>query len=208
MGLHLDRKVSWNKGHRHWFLPAGIVVLSVLIAAIDDPARELLRYDRASIEAGEIWRLLSGHFAHLGFTHLALNLAGLILVWALVGSRLSSAVWMAVTDFVVAFISGSFWFLDENLTWYVGLSGLLHGLLISGACVGLTRWRGESITLLTLVFGKIIYEQLSGPLPGSEMTSGGPVVVNAHLYGAIAGLIIGSIIGLIRWRRVERDSDI
>lgn len=204
MGLHLDRKVSWKTGREHWFLPVGIVVLSILIAAGGDPARELLRYDRASIEAGEVWRLLSGHFAHLGLTHLALNLVGLILVWALVGSRLSGTGWIAITAFIVAFISGSFWFLDKHLTWYVGLSGLLHGLLISGACVGLRRWPGESITMLVLVFGKIIYEQVAGPLPGSEMTSGGPVVVNAHLYGAVAGLIIG----LICWRRVERHSDI
>jgi rhomboid family GlyGly-CTERM serine protease len=202
MGLHLDRKVGGKTGHRHWFLPAGIIALSILLAAGGDSARQWLRYDRASIESGEVWRLLSGHFAHLGLTHLALNLAGLILVWALVGNRMSNTVWLAITSFVVAFISGCFWFLDENLIWYVGLSGLLHGLLISGACVGLTRWRAESIAILVLVFGKIAYEQFSGPLPGSELTSGGPVVVNAHLYGAIAGLVIG----LARWHRVERSS--
>ena len=204
MGLHLGRKAGGNTGHKHWFLPAGVIVLSGLIAAGGDPAREWLRYERAAIESGEIWRLLSGHFAHLGLTHLVLNLAGLILVWALVGSRMSATVWLAIVSFVVAFMSGCFWFLDANLTWYVGLSGLLHGLLISGACVGLTRWPGESITIVILVFGKIVYEQIAGPLPGSELTSGGPVVVNAHLYGAIAGLIIG----LTRWRRVRRSSDI
>lgn len=204
MGLHLDRKVNAKRGHRHWFLPAAIVALSTLIEAGGDPAREWLRYDRAAIEGGEIWRLLSGHFAHLGLTHLALNLAGLILVWALVGSRLPGTVWLAIVSFVVAFISGCFWFFDQDLTWYVGLSGLLHGLLISGACAGLSRWRAESFTILALVFGKIIYEQIAGPLPGSELTSGGSVVVNAHLYGAVAGLIIG----LLRWHRVERGSDI
>lgn len=204
MGLQLDRKVNTKRGHRHWFLPAAIVAISGLIEAGGDPAREWLRYDRAAIEGGEIWRLLSGHFAHLGPTHLALNLAGLILVWALVGSRLPVTVWLAIVSFVVAFISGCFWFFDQNLSWYVGLSGLLHGLLISGACAGLTRWRAESITMFALVFGKIIYEQIAGPLPGSELTSGGSVVVNAHLYGAIAGLIIG----LLRWHRVERGSDI
>ena len=202
MGLHLDRKVGGKTGHRHWFLPSGIIALSLLVAAGGDSASEWLRYDRDGIESGEVWRLISGHFAHLGLTHLALNLAGLILVWALVGNRMSNTVWLAITSFVVAFISGCFWFFDENLVWYVGLSGLLHGLLVSGACVGLTRWPGESIAMLVLVFGKIAYEQFSGPLPGSELTSGGPVVVNAHLYGAVAGLVIG----MARWHRVERSS--
>lgn len=204
MGLHLDRKLDSNTGHRHWFLPAGMVALSALIAIGGDRAREYLRYDRAEIESGEIWRLLSGHFAHLGLTHLALNLAGLVLVWALVGNRLSIRLWLLVIAFIVATSSACFWFIDQNLAWYVGLSGLLHGLLTCGAAVGLTRWRAESIAILMLVFGKIAYEQLAGPLPGSEMTSGGAVVVNAHLYGAIAGLLAG----LLLWRGVERNDNI
>ena len=34
---------------------------------------------------------------------------------------------------------------------------------------------------------KIGWEQWHGPVPGSETTSGGPVVVDAHLYGAVGG---------------------
>lgn len=200
MGLHPDRNMAERSAYRHWLVPTGIVLLSLLVAAGGDGAREWLRYDRIAIGSGEIWRLLSGHFAHLGLTHLALNLAGLLLVWALVGRRLSASIWLIVLSFTVAFISAAFWFFDKDLSWYVGLSGVLHGLLISGAFVGLTRWRGESLLIILLVFGKIAYEQLAGPMPGSEFTSGGPVVVNAHLYGGIAGLIAG----LPLWRRVER----
>ena len=191
-------------GTGHWFVPAGIVILSFVIAAGGDSAREWLKYDRLAIESGEVWRLLSGHFAHLGWTHLVLNLAGLLLVWALVGSRLSATFWVSVVTFSVAFISASFWFLDENLIWYVGLSGLLHGLLVTGACAGLTRLPGESLVILALVFGKVAYEQLAGPMPGSELTSGGPVVVDAHLYGAISGVIAG----LPAWHRVGRSAAI
>ena len=200
MGLHPDRNMAERSACRHWLVPTGIVLLSLLVAAGGDAAREWLRYDRLAIGSGEIWRLLSGHFAHLGLTHLALNLAGLLLVWVLVGKRLSASIWLIVLSFTIAFISAGFWFIDKDLSWYVGLSGVLHGLLISGAFVGLTRWRGESLLIISLVFGKIAYEQLAGPMPGSEFTSGGPVVVNAHLYGAIAGLIAG----LPLWRRVER----
>ena len=72
--------------------------------------------------------------------------------------------------------------------------------LIAGAITGLTLWPIESIVILVLVFGKVAYEQMAGPMPGSEFTSGGPVVVNAHLYGAIAGLVAG----LPLWHRVRR----
>ena len=93
---------------------------------------------------------------------------------------------------------------EQNLSWYVGLSGVLHGLLIAGACIGLSRMPGESLIILAVVIGKIAYEQIAGPMPGSEVASGGPVVVNAHVYGTIAGLVVG----LPLWRRVERNGAI
>jgi hypothetical protein len=71
----------------------------------------------------------------------------------------------------------------------VGLSGVLHGLLVAGLLHGLmTPRRRESAVVLALVFAKLAYEQLAGPLPGSAATAGGAVIVDAHLYGAIAGL--------------------
>ena len=141
---------------------------------------------------------------HLGLSHLALNIAGLLLVWILAGDTASPLGWVAITAWTVAVISAGFWFLDENLIWYVGLSGVLHGLLVAGALGSLRRRQGEALALLGLVFAKLAYEQLVGPLPGSEASSGGPVVVNAHLYGGIAGLLAGALL----WRRGASDKQI
>jgi len=204
MGLHLGRNTKDRAGLVHWLVPAGIAIFSLLIAAGGEAAGEWLKYDRLAIQSGEVWRLLSGHFAHLGWPHLLLNLAGLALVWALVGARLSATFWLGVVLFSVTFISAAFWFLDENLIWYVGLSGLLHGLLVTGAVAGLRRSPGESIVIFVLVFGKVAYEQFAGPMPGSEIASGGPVVIDAHLYGAISGLIAG----LPAWHRVRHNGAI
>ncbi len=118
--------------HRHWLVPIGIAVLSGFIAMGDESARQWLKYDRLAIQAGELWRLGSGHFAHLGAAHLALNLAGLFLVWALVGSRLSVALWLVVVVLALTGINLGFWFLDKHLLWYVGLSGMLHSFLVAG----------------------------------------------------------------------------
>lgn len=191
MGLGLGRKMRISIRHRHWLVPAGIAVLSAGIAVGGEMARHWLKYDRLAIQSGEVWRLATGHFTHLGAAHLALNLAGLFLVWALVGSRLSLAAWLLVSVLALTGVSLGFWFLDVSLFWYVGLSGMLHSLLVAGAVGGLSMSRGESVVILALVFGKIAYEQIAGPLPGSEATAGGAVIVNAHLYGAMAGLIIG-----------------
>jgi hypothetical protein len=43
--------------------------------------------------------------------------------------------------------------------------------------------------LLLGIGSKLIWEQLAGPIPFSESTSGGTVLVDAHLYGSIGGLL-------------------
>lgn len=181
-------------------LPAAIIAVSSIIAAVGSPARALLKYDRLAIADGEWWRLVSGHFAHLGASHFALNIAGLCLIWLLLGNRISARAWILSLCVIIAGIDLGFWMLNPNLLWYVGLSGVLHGLLVTGALAGIPSSATESAVVLGLVFAKIIYEQIAGPMPGSESASGGPVVVDAHLYGAIAGLLIG----IPFWRRVAR----
>ena len=70
------------------------------------------------------------------------------------------------------------------------LSGILHGLLVFALLQQLTQQPRSTALLLTLVAGKIAWEQLAGPLPGSESWTGGRVIVDAHLYGALSGTLL------------------
>ncbi len=140
------------------------------------------------------------HFVHLGFSHLLLNVLGLLLVWYLIASSLSQAQWLFVILFVVVGIDLGLWFLEPQLLWYVGLSGLLHGLLAAGIVAGFRFGRMDLWILGVALVSKLVYEQLVGPLPGSEQSSGGAVIVASHLYGAVAGLVAAALI-MIRVRR-------
>jgi rhomboid family GlyGly-CTERM serine protease len=171
-----------------WLLPIVAALISGAIMLGGDAASEWLRFDRAQIEAGQIWRLVSGHFAHLGLSHFVLNAAGLGLAWYLVGQNLSRTQWLAVVLGSILCIDLGFWLFEPNLGWYVGLSGLLHGVLVAGIVAGWQKDRSMALILALLIFAKLAYEQAVGPLPGSETSSGGTVVVVAHLYGAIGGL--------------------
>jgi rhomboid family GlyGly-CTERM serine protease len=206
MGLHNvsergspGRSAEFLRVAGYWLVPAVIMAIALVIAVFGTAGIELLKYDRLAIIDGEYWRLLSGHFSHLGPEHLLLNLAGLVLVWLLVGRQYTTGQWLIVTAFSLAVITLGFCYLDPNLIWYVGLSGLLHGLLIAGAIRGIKTQPVESIIIVVAVAGKLIFEQLIGPLPGSEATAGGAVITNAHLYGAFGGAMIAAIL----WRRVE-----
>lgn len=174
-----------------WLPPAVIATVSAALLAGGDPARELLRFDRPAIAGGELWRLLTGHLVHLGASHCILNVAGLGLVWYLVGDAYDWRRWTLVFVVSVAFVDAGLGFLEPGLQWYVGLSGVLHGLLVAGIVGSWTTRRRESQLLAILVAAKLAWEQFVGPLPGSVTTSGGAVIVDAHLYGVIGGLLAG-----------------
>jgi rhomboid family GlyGly-CTERM serine protease len=187
-----------------WALPALIVIVASLLALSGEWGREWLRYDRDAIAGGEFWRLASGHFVHLGFSHWVLNGAGLLLVWFLVGEFLRTRQWLLVTLASVVGMDIGFWLLQPQLEWYVGLSGLLHGYLFAGIVAGFRERRIEMAVLGAIVVAKLVYEHLVGPLPGSELSSGGAVITAAHLYGAISGFIASSVLRI----RVLRQSSI
>ena len=179
-----------------WALPGFVAGLAAVLAVAGDPARAWLRYDRQGIEGGEFWRLVTGHFVHLGWSHCALNLLGLVLVWYLVGSHFRVIEWLLISFVAIIGIDLGFWLLEPQLVWYVGLSGWLHALLAAGAIGGFALARGESLALAAVLLVKLAYEQVAGPLPGSEPSTGGAVVVVAHLYGAIAGAVAAAVLAI------------
>jgi len=204
MGLNqADMDHRKNLGLPAWWLPGLAVSIAVLIALTGDWGRELLRYDRLAIGGGELWRLASGHFVHLGWSHFALNAVGLVLISYLVAAQFSAVQWLLISLLIIMGIDLGFWFLEPQLAWYVGLSGVLHGLLAAGVASGVRDGQSDSWLLGGLLAIKLIYEQLVGPVPGSEGTSGGDVVVAAHLYGAIAGALAGVGHSIMRGRVTE-----
>ena len=192
MGLDKDgARSAIATGRAAYSAPALLAVLALLAAAGGEGARLLLRYERGRIAAGEVWRLATGHIVHLGNSHLVLNLAGLALVAYLVGPALDLRRWLLAILTSAAAISGAFWVFEPRLDWYVGLSGVLHGLLAAGVVAGWDTRHAESWLLAAVLVAKLAWEQLAGPLPGSEAAAGGPVVTVAHLYGTLGGGLAG-----------------
>ena len=200
MGLYKANGTTAITPATAWLFPLVYIAICALIMLAGEFGKEALRYDRVWIGQGETWRLISGHFTHLGWSHLALNSTGLLLVWFLVGGAYSLRVWISITGVTFAVMGMGFWFLNPELYWYVGMSGLLHGLLVAGIVTRLCAMDAETAILLFLLAGKIAWEQFSGPIPGSEATSGGPVIVDAHLYGALGGTL-GAILMRIRVKK-------
>ena len=188
-------KSDWwmaSRGH-HALLFALGVALVLGLGGLDD---SFWRHERSAVFDGEWWRLLTGQWFHTTFLHALWNALGLVLVGWLLGPVWRVGEWLIIGLAASATV-GVGLLLHMDIEWYLGLSGLLHGLFVAGA-IGLllkpdsagARGRsGEGGVLLVLLVGKLFWEQMAGPLPGSEAATEGAVIVEAHLYGALGGLL-------------------
>jgi rhomboid family GlyGly-CTERM serine protease len=164
----------------------GLCAALLLLQAGGPAAQALLRYDRDALAAGQWWRLLGAHVIHLGFEHAVLDLAGLALMWALFLRDYSPRSWLFILGLSALGVDAGLWLFSSTTQWYVGSSGVLHGVLAAGAFAHLRRREPDGWILAVFLAGKLVYEQSQGALP---LMSGGAVIVDAHLYGAAAGTL-------------------
>jgi hypothetical protein len=90
--------------------------------------------------------------------------------------------------------------LDPSVLWYVGLSGVLHGLVAAGALALVVRRQALGAVLGVCLGAKLVFEQIVGPVPFTAESVGGPVVVAAHLYGSAGGILAEAAVQIARRR--------
>ena len=163
----------------------GLCALLIGLTLAGERVRALMRYDRAALAAGELWRLLTAHFVHLDLHHVLLNCLGLALVWALFARDYTPRQWTVITLAAIAAIDAGLWWWDSTLEWYVGSSGALHGIMAAGALARVRRGEAEGWVLAAFLAGKLAWNYWMGALP---VSAGLPVVSQAHFYGVAGGL--------------------
>ena len=183
-----------------WLPVAVLIIVSVGLGFGEEEYRLLGRYDRAEIAGGEIWRLVTGHLVHLSWGHTWLNLVALLLMTFLLDDVMRTRDWIVAFVLAGSAIDAGLFFLEPDVAWYVGLSGSLHGVMVVGAIAMLRTTSMMAVILLIGIICKLAWEQLLGPIPLSESTSGGAVLVDAHLYGALGGLLAGILLAFTRSR--------
>lgn len=167
-----------------WVLLA-VCALLVLLTLSGEDGRAWLRYDRAALAGGELWRLVTAHMVHLDLHHVLLNCLGLALMWILFARDYPPRQWLVIVLGSMAAIDAGFALWDSTLRWYVGSSGALHGVMAAGTLAHLRRRERDGWLLAAFLIGKLAWEQGVGALP---LSGSDPVVVDAHLFGAAGGL--------------------
>ncbi|MEO8279244.1 MAG: rhombosortase [Ideonella sp.] len=151
------------------------------------PVRAALRYERSAVLGGQVWRLVTAHFVHLGWTHCLLNLAAFGLCVLLSRGRLSGRFWWGATGGLAAGIGIALLLGSPEVANYVGLSGVVYGLFV---CVlGPQAWRGNrgALIVLLLVLARIAWQVLVESPASQRELIGGIVIAQAHVYGAVCG---------------------
>jgi rhomboid family GlyGly-CTERM serine protease len=181
------KNLSFNK--QHSMLVAIIALLAILAYVFNDNIDSLLVYQHQLISQGELWRTFTGHFLHTNGIHLLLNLAALILLWALHGHfyTLKNYSLLFITSALIC-SAGLFYFSPE-IHQYVGLSGVLHGIFVFGALMDIRHKDKTGYLLFIGVWLKIAHEQFYGANEQVSTLIDANVAVDAHLWGAVGGLI-------------------
>jgi rhomboid family GlyGly-CTERM serine protease len=177
---------SANCDARYGAALLGVLGLLAALAAIGEPGRVALDYDRDALARYQLWRLLTAHLVHLGWRHTLLNGAGVIVLWVLFAREFTPARWVWIALLAALFIDLSLWLRHPEILWYLGASGVLHGVWAAGACALYRRADNLGAALLLLLVVKLIYEQQSGD---SLFDRDLRLVPAAHLAGALGGLI-------------------
>lgn len=173
-----------------WFTLA--VTFSIIsIYAFFGPAPDALVWDRDLIRDGQTWRLISGHFAHADFEHLAWNAGALIILGSLLEISLTYGIRKMILANIISaiLIHGMIYTTRPDLIWYVGFSGILNSYFII-ALYGIWQ-KTRSPVAIFVGFGaiaKTCAEVLGG---GSVLGIGSwQAVPQAHMAGLISGVIM------------------
>ncbi len=170
----------------------GVLALLLALAALQAlPAdvRALLRVEPEAVAAGQWWRLLTAHAIHLSPMHAALNACGLALCCALADAGWTLRRLLLRMALLGVFIALLLWACSPRTSDYVGLSGVLYGLIVWMMLpAALVRRERLAALVLAIVFARLAWQSWAGPDPLEEQLIGGYIVTSAHWFGVLGGL--------------------
>ncbi len=175
---------------QHSVIVLAISLLALLAQLFYQESHDVFAYQRDLIAQGQVWRIFTGHLLHTNSYHLLLNLSALWLLWALHGHYYHYGNYAVLLIFSALITSLGLYLFSPELTSYVGLSGILHGVFIWGAITDIRQQEKTGYLLLLGVILKVAHEQFYGADQSIAQLIDANVAIDAHLWGCIGGLIV------------------
>ncbi|SMP59057.1 rhomboid family GlyGly-CTERM serine protease [Neorhodopirellula lusitana] len=197
-----------------WLRQAPVTWLAsaVAIAAFAFPSlTAALQLDFAAVDAGQWWRLLSGHLTHFGGDHLFWDLLMFIVLGAACERQHPWLYPIALTAMALG-ISATIALTCQDVTNYRGLSGIDTGLFVWFIATQIRQSLADRDRTFTtfwtaagvLLTAKLLYESTTGEILFVNAEGFIPLV-ESHLSGAVFGAIFAGVgFVLDAWPRQER----
>ena len=145
-----------------------VIAATALLLAATPGASTTLMLDRDAVNAGEAWRLLTGHLVHGGGYHLAWDVAALVVIGFLFESVLRRRLWSLLL-LSAAIVGAGVLLFEPTMTGYLGLSGVLNGLWVGGALLAARHELKRGHRLLARVYQGCV---VAGALKNLESLTG------------------------------------
>jgi rhomboid family GlyGly-CTERM serine protease len=170
-----------------WRFVAVIIPLMILLQAIGP---EYFRYQSDWTLTGQIWRMVTAHWVHVGWLHLLLNGVGLVVCVSLTSPGWSIGRWLTYSIIMAIGISIMLTLYNPEVIDYAGYSGVLYGLYVLAALSLFPRDRLVTALIIAAIVGKVFMEQFDFYDFNSGDIIGARVIVDAHLYGLLLAIAI------------------
>lgn len=169
----------------------GLIAVMLALALLSPWVFDALLLDKTLASQGQAWRLLTANLVHYGWLHTSLNLLALLVAgYALLQDYPPLRLWLLVLGCCLA-VGLGMWQLDRDYAQYAGFSGAMHGLVLAGIINTRAHAPWLRLAALAVVAFKLAEEQSAGYQPSAlHAWLPVPVAVNAHVYGACAGVLI------------------
>jgi rhomboid family GlyGly-CTERM serine protease len=178
------------------------VSLTGLLAFLGPWLNPLLAWNRYDIEDFQWWRLFTGHLMHTNLWHACINLSVLSAAAAIFGKAYKPQSWLLIFLILSLTNSIALFLFTPWLANYVGLSGVLYGILAVGFLSTFYKSPVLNAVVLICITAKIIYEQMPGFDVNYLRTQiEAAVIVDAHLYGLITGIVIYT--AMLAWKSLS-----
>ncbi|MCK5819919.1 MAG: rhombosortase [Psychromonas sp.] len=166
-----------------------LIALTFIVYLFEPKSSLYLAYYHSSIARLEVWRFFTASFCHTNFNHFLMNVIGLTITpFLFLETYQKFPLWPLIL-FNSLFIGLAIFFIDPTILSYVGLSGVLHGLFSYGVMNDIARKDKWGWILGFGIVTKVVYEQCFGAAQVTIEEINAPVLINAHLYGVIAGIL-------------------
>lgn len=177
-----------------------LLVLAVLALGAWPSSHAWLEYNRAAVEGGQWWRIVTGNLVHYGWGHLAGDLAAFIVLCGVAPHRFRVTALVALLSAIA--VGVGVYLLAGDVATYRGLSGVNYALLASALLGTALRDRGPKAVLLGAVLAaaiaKTAVETATGRLLVNVCLPKGVWVVG---WAHAAGLTVGSAAALLSHAR-------